>query len=248
MVTELDGTPLYLTDDIGMVWRPPTDARRGIAWKTCTRVRWARLDSLIVIVKGGQSCCLRGSHVSCCQVISLARWLLIQISVIPSDIGETCSLCPNVEVLFHYVHMIFMVMFNYDYLVVKNDDSKNGWLSYHVCLAQVGNLLLLINLTWPITCLKWLVVGASRLESVISLEAFACLEFVTFRSRQISLVERSHSSFCSCCFYLFVCKWGSSSFFRWRRWELSVEDPDWGLPQNSDYILKHLLGFIFCKL
>jgi hypothetical protein len=41
-----------------------------------------------------------------------------------SDMGEACSLCS--KVLFHYVYMIFMVMFNYDYLVVKNDDTKNG--------------------------------------------------------------------------------------------------------------------------
>jgi hypothetical protein len=40
--------------------------------------------------------------------------------------GEACSLCSNVEVLYRHVHMIFMVMFNYDYLVVKNDDTKNG--------------------------------------------------------------------------------------------------------------------------
>jgi hypothetical protein len=42
----------------------------------------------------------------------------------PSDMGEACSLCANVEVLFHYVHMRFMVMFNYDYMVVENDDNK----------------------------------------------------------------------------------------------------------------------------
>jgi hypothetical protein len=42
------------------------------------------------------------------------------------DMDEACSLCPNIEVLFHYVHMRFMVMFNYDYLVVENDDTKNG--------------------------------------------------------------------------------------------------------------------------
>jgi hypothetical protein len=35
-------------------------------------------------------------------------------------------LCTNIEVLFHHVLMRFMVMFNYDYLVVKNDDTKNG--------------------------------------------------------------------------------------------------------------------------
>jgi hypothetical protein len=33
--------------------------------------------------------------------------------------------CHSVEVLIHYVHMRFMVTFNYDYLVVKNDDTKN---------------------------------------------------------------------------------------------------------------------------
>jgi hypothetical protein len=44
------------------------------------------------------------------------------------------------------------------------------------------------------------------LESVFSLEAFACLEFVAFRSRRISLVERSRSNFCSYYFYLFVCR------------------------------------------
>jgi hypothetical protein len=66
--------------------------------------------------------------VSCCQVLSLVRSLLIQISVTPSDMGEACSLCINVEVIYHYVHMRFMVMvmLNYDYLVVKNVDTKNG--------------------------------------------------------------------------------------------------------------------------
>jgi hypothetical protein len=43
--------------------------------------------------------------------------------VTPSDMGEACSLCTNVEVLYHYVHMRFMVMLNYG---VENDDTKNG--------------------------------------------------------------------------------------------------------------------------
>jgi hypothetical protein len=43
-----------------------------------------------------------------------------------SDMGEACSLCTNVEVLYHYVHMRVIVMLNYDYLVVENDDTKNG--------------------------------------------------------------------------------------------------------------------------
>jgi hypothetical protein len=28
-------------------------------------------------------------------------------------------LCTNIEVLYHYVHMRFMIIFNYDYLVVE---------------------------------------------------------------------------------------------------------------------------------
>jgi hypothetical protein len=43
--------------------------------------------------------------------------------------GEACSLCLNVKVLFYYVHMRFMFMFNYDYLVVENDGTKNNCLS-----------------------------------------------------------------------------------------------------------------------
>jgi hypothetical protein len=38
--------------------------------------------------------------------------------------GEACSLCTNVEVLYDYVHVRVMIMLNYDYLVVKNDDTK----------------------------------------------------------------------------------------------------------------------------
>jgi hypothetical protein len=37
--------------------------------------------------------------------------------------GEACSLL-SVEVIYHYVHMRVMVILNYDYLVVENDDTK----------------------------------------------------------------------------------------------------------------------------
>jgi hypothetical protein len=46
---------------------------------------------------------------------------LIRVSVTPSDMGDACSLLS-----FHYVHMRFTVMFNYNYLIVENDDTKNG--------------------------------------------------------------------------------------------------------------------------
>jgi hypothetical protein len=52
--------------------------------------------------------------------------ILIQISVTLSDMGDAYSLCLNIEVIYHHIHMRFMVRFNYDYLVVKNDDTKNG--------------------------------------------------------------------------------------------------------------------------
>jgi hypothetical protein len=72
-----------------------------------------------------------------CRVARLisCKVILIWISVTPSDMGGVCLLCSNVEVLYHHVHMRFMFTFNYDYLVVKINDTKNGWLSYYTCLA-----------------------------------------------------------------------------------------------------------------
>jgi hypothetical protein len=65
------------------------------------------------------------AHVCHVDRLIPCKVILIQISVTPLDMGEACSLCLNVEVLYHYVHMRFMVRFNYDYLVVENDDTKN---------------------------------------------------------------------------------------------------------------------------
>jgi hypothetical protein len=63
-----------------------------------------------------------------CHVARLlpCKVILIRISVTPSDMGEAYLLCLNVEVLYHHVHMRFIVIFNYDYLVVKINDTKNG--------------------------------------------------------------------------------------------------------------------------
>jgi hypothetical protein len=36
--------------------------------------------------------CPSGPHVSCCQVITLARFKLARVSTIPSDMGNTCPL------------------------------------------------------------------------------------------------------------------------------------------------------------
>jgi hypothetical protein len=51
--------------------------------------------------------------------------------------GEAYSMRPNVEVLYHHVHMRFMVMFNYGYLVVENDNTKN-WLIELPCMLSIG--------------------------------------------------------------------------------------------------------------
>jgi hypothetical protein len=34
--------------------------------------------------------------------------------------------CHSIEVLFYHVHMRLFIMFSYDYLVVKINDTKNG--------------------------------------------------------------------------------------------------------------------------
>jgi hypothetical protein len=101
-VAELDDTPPYLTDVQWDSVGAPTDAHQGTAWKTCTRVRWAWLNSLIVVMNYGHSWCLRGSRVLCCQVISLVRCILIRIFMTPSDMGKACSLCSNVVMELHY--------------------------------------------------------------------------------------------------------------------------------------------------
>jgi hypothetical protein len=48
--------------------------------------------------------------------------------------GETCSLCTNVEVLYHHVHMRVMIMLKYDYLVVKKLMILKmvDWFTLHV--------------------------------------------------------------------------------------------------------------------
>jgi hypothetical protein len=51
--------------------------------------------------------------------------------------GEACSLCTNVEVLYHYILMGCMVMFNYGHLIVKNDDTKK-WLIGLSCMFSIG--------------------------------------------------------------------------------------------------------------
>jgi hypothetical protein len=92
-VAELDDTLPYLMGDTwDSAWAVHGVSIEAYAWKTCTRVRWARLDSLIVVVNCCHPWCPSGSRVLCCQVFILARFKLARVSVIPSDIDNTCPL------------------------------------------------------------------------------------------------------------------------------------------------------------
>jgi hypothetical protein len=74
MVAELDDNfPRFMDgrrDSVRDTHRLPDEV---FAWKTALGRGRTRSDSLIVMVKGGHSCCFRDLHVSCCQVISLSR-------------------------------------------------------------------------------------------------------------------------------------------------------------------------------
>jgi hypothetical protein len=140
-ITELDDTLPYLQDVHGIVCGPPTDARRVIVWKTCTRVRWAWLDSLIVIMNCCHSWCLRGSCVLCCHVVSLARCKLIRVAVTLSDMSDTCSLSSfrSNATSFCYVNWGWCWL-----LCSKDMIIINCWLSY-LCMFSVGCKLIYVN-------------------------------------------------------------------------------------------------------
>jgi hypothetical protein len=66
------------------------------------------LNSLIVIVNCGRLWCLREPRMSCCQVLSLARCILIQISVTASNMGDgliAVSKCSNSTFIMLHMHL-----------------------------------------------------------------------------------------------------------------------------------------------
>jgi hypothetical protein len=82
----------------GIVHGPSTDRPVcGIAWKPCTRVRWA----LIVCVTMSWTIATHGAllaHVwHVVRFITLQDWLLIQISTTPSEMDDACSPNLNIE-------------------------------------------------------------------------------------------------------------------------------------------------------
>jgi hypothetical protein len=161
--------------------------------------------------------CLCGLRVSCCQVISLPR--LTIYSNLHDILGYGWRLVLCVALCILGWHWLFCSH-------GKNVISYTAWVTL-AWLAYVANLLLLINITWLIIMFKrWLVIAASRHESVL-LWSLCMFRIRGIRPRWISPVEHSRSSLCSCCFYMHVCRWGCSSFFWWRWRGLSVRGPDW---------------------
>jgi hypothetical protein len=47
-----------------------------------------------------------------------------------------------------------MIIFNYNYMVVEINDTKNGWLDYYACLAYVANLYIVNQLNLANNFLK----------------------------------------------------------------------------------------------
>jgi hypothetical protein len=66
------------------------------------------------------------AHVYYVAKLLPCKVILIRISTTPSDLGDACSLVSFRRSAISLCFMRFMVMFNCDYLVVKNDDTKNG--------------------------------------------------------------------------------------------------------------------------
>jgi hypothetical protein len=108
-------------------------------WKTCTRVRWAQLDSLIVVVNYGHSWCLHDSRVSCCQVVILVRFKLSRVSVALSDMSDSCllqSFCSNSTFIMLYLDHEMEA----DYLVVDEMINIKSCLIAIACLVHVANI------------------------------------------------------------------------------------------------------------
>jgi hypothetical protein len=102
--------PTILTECTWDTMWPPTDACRGIAWKTCTRVRWTRLDSLIAVVNYCHLWCLHDSGVSYCQVVPLqgVNWFESPRHSLIWVILVCC--CHSIVMQLHFVMLIMRMM------------------------------------------------------------------------------------------------------------------------------------------
>jgi hypothetical protein len=104
----------------------------SISWKTCTRVRWTQLDSLIVVVNYYHSWCLCDLCLSCCQVVTLARFKLAQVTATLLDMSDSCLLL-SFRSNSTFIGLYLYRKMDVDYLVVDEVLNINvDWSQLHV--------------------------------------------------------------------------------------------------------------------
>jgi hypothetical protein len=84
----------------GIVYEPPTDRPVcDIAWKTCSRERWAPDRPYEVVVKGCHACHVRGrAYVVLVSFIFVQGLLLIRISVTLLDMSDILFTVPTCRI------------------------------------------------------------------------------------------------------------------------------------------------------
>jgi hypothetical protein len=97
-VAELDDTPLYFMDDIGIVFGPPTDylarfsrGRRHYSMVGPARLFASQCERWPLVIPVWFTCVMLSGYFPCKVTID--------------DMCEACSLCTNVEVLYHHAYM-----------------------------------------------------------------------------------------------------------------------------------------------
>jgi hypothetical protein len=106
----------------------------------------ARPDYLIVVTNFGHSWCLRGSRVSCCQVIFLARCILIRISMTPLDMGYgLIPMSKHSNRTSFMIHLAFVMDIDHDnYLYQMLFDSI--WMLSTGCKPMMISTLIWLKL------------------------------------------------------------------------------------------------------
>jgi hypothetical protein len=115
---------LYFTDDIGIVFGLPTDYLVRFRMEDGTRVRWTRLDSLIVNAKCGHSLYL-------CGCVMLSGYFPCKVTIDSnlretSDMGEAYSLLSFLKSAIPLCSHESLVMLIMTTWLSKIDDTKNG--------------------------------------------------------------------------------------------------------------------------
>jgi hypothetical protein len=153
----------------------PQIAQRGIAWKTCTRVRWAWIVSFIVIA----NCCHTwGLWDRVCVVLldcSLPRRILAQVTATlseMSDVGLLLSFYSNPTSI-----MLILLMRMILTTLLVNKCLTYQMLIDYTCIFRICcKPIMLITVILAKTCLKVIKGSYFRLMSSLFAWSLACLE------------------------------------------------------------------------